>query len=79
MNDTLIHAFISILIFIWLCISLSVHPTSIIGVKNIKKMNLESFEAVLDELSANMDDGDDDEDVEGMESEDIDDIDSNQS
>ena len=53
--------------------------TSIIGVKNIKKMNLESFEAVLDELSANMDDGDDDEDVEGMESEDIDDIDSNQS
>ena len=55
------------------------HPTSIIGVKNIKKMNLESFEAVLDELSANMDDGDDDEDVEGMESEDIDDIDSNQS
>ena len=48
------------------------------GVKNIKKMNLESFEAVLDELSANMDDGEDDEDVEGMESEDIDDIDSNQ-
>ena len=75
MYDTLIHAFISI----WLCVSLALNSSSIIGVKNIKKMNLESFEAVLDELSANMDDGDDDEDVEGMESEDIDDIDSNQS
>ena len=48
-----------------------------LGVKDSKKMDLLSFEAVLDELSANMEDEDDIDGMEEMEADDIDDINSN--
>jgi hypothetical protein len=48
-----------------------------LGVKDSKKMDLLSFEAVLDELSANMEDEDDMDGMEEMEADDIDDINSN--
>jgi hypothetical protein len=76
-SDDLIAYFMYTVISPFINRYITFHLLGTLGVKDSKKMDLLSFEAVLDELSANMEDEDDMDGMEEMEADDIDDISSN--